>query len=124
MRVQSQAYLVIKDGVSILYTGDLVWIDKEYHPLFDRVDLIVTEASFLEEGGRIQKDQGTGKLYGHNGIPNLIRLFRPHTNKILLTHFGNWFFQNIKASREKLSNLGKKYDVEILVGHDGLKLEL
>jgi ribonuclease BN (tRNA processing enzyme) len=124
MRVQSQAYLVEKDGVSILYTGDLVWIDKQYHHLFDRVDLIITEGSFLREGGMIRKDQETERVYGHNGIPNLIRLFRPHTDQILLIHFGNWFFQNIKASHEKLSALGKKYNVDILVGHDGQELDL
>ena len=43
-KVKSQAYLIKKGKQSLLYTGDLVWINKEYHPLFDGVDLVITEA--------------------------------------------------------------------------------
>ena len=88
------------------------------------MDLIITDGSFLREGGMIQKDKETQKLFGHNGIPNLVRLFQPYTEKILFTHFGSWFFQNPKASREKLHALGKKYHVQILVGRDGMELDL
>jgi len=122
--VKSQAYLIKKGRKSILYTGDLVWIDKKYHHLFDRVDLIITDGSFLREGGMIRKDAKTKKLFGHNGIPNLIRLFRPFTKKILFVHFGSWFFSYPKASKAKLLALGKKYNVEILIGYDGMKINL
>lgn len=122
--VLSQAYLIEKGGISILYTGDLVWIDKKYHHLFKEVDLVITDGSYIREGGVIRKDPETEKLFGHNGIPNLIRLFRPYTKKILFIHFGTWFYQNVKESREKLLSLGKIYKINILVGHDGLDLEL
>lgn len=124
MHVLSQAYLIEKGKKSVLYTGDLVWIDKKYHPLFKHVDLIITDGSFIREGGMIRKDPGTKKLYGHAGIPNLIRLFKPFTKKILFVHFGSWFFQNPKKSREKLLALGKKYQIEIVIGHDGMELLL
>ncbi len=95
--VQSQAYLIEKGGKSILYTGDLVWIDKKHHSLFKEVDLVVTDGSFLRKGGMVRKDQETKRLFGHNGIPNLIRLFQPYTENILFVHFGTWFFRNTKA---------------------------
>jgi ribonuclease BN (tRNA processing enzyme) len=120
--VISQAYLIEKDGISILYTGDMVWIDKKYHRLFKNINLVITEGSFIREGGMVKKDLETHKLYGHNGIPNLIRFFQPYTKLVLLTHFGSWFYQNVKESRKKLKDLGKKYQTTILVGYDGMSL--
>lgn len=122
--VQSQAYLIEKSGKSILYTGDLVWIDKKYHSFFNQVDLVITDGSFLREGGLVRQDTETKKLFGHTGIPNLIRLFQPFTENILFIHFGTWFFRNTKAGRQKLLALGKEYNINILVGHDGLSLSL
>jgi glyoxylase-like metal-dependent hydrolase (beta-lactamase superfamily II) len=122
--VFSQAYLVEKKGKSLLYTGDLVWIDKKYHHLFNLLDLVIADGSFLREGGLVRKDLKTGKLYGHNGIPNLIRLFRPYTKKILFIHFGSWFFESAKVSRIKLTTLGKKYQMEVHAGYDGMELQI
>jgi hypothetical protein len=70
----------------------------------------------------VKKDPETHKLYGHNGIPNLIRFFQPYTKLMLLTHFGSWFYQNVKESRKKLKYLGKKYQTTVLVGYDGMSL--
>lgn len=122
--VKSQAYLIEKGGKSILYTADLVWINKEYYPLFEHVDLIITEGSFIREGGMIRKDKETGALVGHNGIPNLVRLFAPHTKKILIVHFGSWFYKNPTSSRKKLLALGNKYHVDVRVGYDGQKIKI
>lgn len=122
--VQSQAYLIEKDGQSILYTGDLIWIDKKYHSLFDKVDLVITDGSFLREGGMVRKDRETNQLYGHAGIPNLIRLFRPHTKEILFIHFGSWFFKDVKVAHQKLLSLSQKYEIPILIGYDGQCLQL
>ncbi len=122
--VKSQAYLIEKGGKSILYTGDLVWIDQKYHALFEHVDLVVTDGSFLREKGMIRKDKETGKLYGHNGIPNLIRLFRNHASKILFIHFGSWLLNRPKTGEQKFLALAKKYKVHLLVGKDGLSFEI
>lgn len=122
--VKSQAYLIKKGKQSILYTGDLVWINKEYHDLFDQVDLVITEASFLRKGGMIRRDKETHEIFGHNGIPNLIDLFKKHTKHILFIHFGSWFYQDTKASKKKLIALGKEKGIRSIIGHDGLKLDL
>jgi ribonuclease BN (tRNA processing enzyme) len=107
-KVLSQAYLIKKAGCSLLYTGDLVWIDKKYQTLLNDLDLVITDGSFIREGGMVRKDLKTGKLFGHNGVPNLIRLFQPYTKKILFVHFGAWFYKNIRQSRKKLHALGEK----------------
>lgn len=120
--VLSQGYLIEKEGISFLYTGDLVWIDKKFHPLFEYAKLVITEGSFIREGGMVKKEGD--KLYGHNGIPNLIRLFLPYFKTIVLTHFGSWFYQNTQESRRKLKALGKKYHVSVLAGYDGMQLNL
>lgn len=119
--VKSQGYLIKKGKKSILYTADMVWIDKKYHHLFDKVDLVITEGSFMRKGGMIRKDPKTGVLYGHQGVPNLIRIFSQHTNKIVITHFGNWFFDSPQASRRKLKGLGEDHNVEVLPAKDGMK---
>lgn len=122
LNVLSQGYVIEKEGVSFLYTGDLVWMDKKYHPLFQRAKLVITDGSFIREGGVVKKEGD--KLFGHNGIPNLIRLFSPYFKTIVLTHFGNWFYRNTKESKKAIKALGKKYQVAIIVGYDGMELNI
>jgi len=106
--VKSQAYLIEKDKQKILYTGDMIWIEKKYHPKLSNLDLVITESSFFRKGGMIRKDKITGQLYGHNGVPDLIHLFEKFTKNITLMHFGSWFFSDIKKSRQKIQKLAKE----------------
>lgn len=122
--VKSQAYLIRKSSRSLLYTSDLVWIDKEYRPLYQGVDIIITEASFLRKNGMVRKDMETGMLYGHNGMPNLVRMFKDAAKTILFVHFGSWFYESAYQARQKIRNLGKEYGVHTLVGYDGMELIL
>jgi glyoxylase-like metal-dependent hydrolase (beta-lactamase superfamily II) len=122
--VKSQAYLIQTEETSILYTGDLIWIDKQYHPLFAHVDLVITEGSFMRKGGMIRKDKETQMLYGHTGIPNLIDLFKIYTHNILFIHFGSWFYKNTKTARQTIITLGKEKGVNAIIGYDGLEISI
>lgn len=122
--VDSQGYLIQKGNKSIFYTNDLIWIDKKYHSLFKNVDLIITEASFFEAGGMIRRIKDTGRIYGHSGVPNLLRLFQPYAKKILFVHFGTWFVENPKEGRKKLLALAKPFGLKILIGHDGKTIDV
>ncbi|MBP8985453.1 MAG: MBL fold metallo-hydrolase [Syntrophobacterales bacterium] len=124
LRVKSQAYLLQKGEERILYTGDMVWIDKRYHPLLNGLDLVVTEGSFDRRGGRVNRDAKTGKVYGHTGVPNLVRLFREFTGNILITHFGTWFYEDPRGAVRKLKELGRENGVNVIAGYDGLELDL
>ncbi|MBS0349726.1 MAG: MBL fold metallo-hydrolase [Proteobacteria bacterium] len=121
-RVASQAYLITKDNKKILYTGDMIWIEKKYHALLANLDLVVTEASFIDQGGFIKKHPVSGKLFGHTGIPNLIRFFQPFTQHLVLVHFGSWFYQDIQLARKKIKALSKQSNINITVGYDGLEI--
>ncbi len=122
-QVASVAYLVRKGGESVLYTGDLIWINREYHHLFDPVGLVITDGSLFRRGGRIRRDAGTGTLYGHNGIPDLVRLFAPYTSRILFVHFGSWFFEDIAIAEEQVAALGEEYGISVMAARDGMELE-
>lgn len=122
--VKSYAYVITNGTYSFLYTGDLVWIDKKYHSLIQNVNLVITEASFIREGGMIRRDTTTGKVFGHQGVPNLIKLLKPFSKTILFIHFGSWFYKNVKEARQKLHLLGKKNDLSVIVGYDGLVIDL
>ena len=123
-KVKSTAYLVEKRGRRLLYTGDMFWINKEFRPLFGRLDLVVTEASFLRRGGMIRRDRATGTAYGHAGVPNLIGLFSKFASSILLMHFGSWFYEDARKARRTLAALGKQNSVRVLAGYDGFELDL
>lgn len=123
-KVVSTAYLVEKSGRRLLYTGDLFWINKEYHPLLEGIDLVVTEASFIREGGMIRRHRASGIAYGHAGVPNLIELFGKFTKNILFTHFGAWFYEDARKSRRILAVLGRKKGVAVRAGYDGFELDL
>lgn len=122
-KVKSCAYLIERGGTRLLYTGDLVWIDKKYRQRLGHLDCVITEASYLREGGLVRKAKN-GRLYGHTGIPNLLRLFKPYTNKVILMHFGSWFFRNTNQARKQLAALAKRYDIELIAGHDGMTLKV
>lgn len=118
--VKSQGYVVRRDNYAFLYTGDLVWIDKKYHERIGMVDLIITEASFIRKGGMVRKDQDSGAIYGHNGISNLISLLKPFAKNFLFLHFGSWFYDDMKKSRQQLLALGKENEINVIVGYDGM----
>lgn len=121
-RVKSQAYWIQKGNHSLLYTGDLVWIDKKHLENLRDLDLIITDGSFLRKGGMVRKDKETQALYGHNGIPNLIDLFKQHTSTLLFVHFGSWFYKDPLGAQQKMEELGKEKNLKIILGYDGAQL--
>lgn len=123
-RVKSTAYLLRKGSQKLLFTGDMIWINKEYHSLFQNVDLVITEGSLIRKGGRISKDKETGQLYGHAGIPDLVNLFKGFTKHILFVHFGSWFYQDMREARAKFKQLEQLEKVAIHVGYDGMQIDL
>jgi hypothetical protein len=122
--VKTQGYLIKKGKVSFLYTADLIWITKEFHPVIGHVDLVITEASFIEREGMVKKDRETGRIFGHNGVPNIISLVKRFSENVLFVHFGTWFFDNTKEGRKLLKRLGKENNINVIVGYDGLVVDL
>lgn len=122
--VKSQGYLVEKGQKRIFYTGDMIWVEKKYHNLFKKLNLVITEASFIDKGGLVRRDRKSGVIYGHTGIPNLIRLFAHFTPKIIFVHFGGWFYKSSAKARQKLSKLGRQYNIQVQAGYDGLTIRL
>ena len=122
-RVDSQAYIVEKDDSRILYTGDLIWINKEHHDKIGNVDLVITEASFLRKQGMIKRDEETGQIYGHAGIPRLIGLFSQFSSDIAFMHFGSWFYKDMKKGRRKFKELAKNNGLNLIVTYDGMEID-
>jgi ribonuclease BN (tRNA processing enzyme) len=118
-RVRSAALVVHGQSRTICYTGDIIWLNKEYHRFLEGLDLVITDGSYIRKGGMVRKDRKTGQLYGHTGIPDLIRLFSAFTDRILFVHFGSWFFRDISDAREKIRVLGEEYGVEAAATRDG-----
>ncbi len=124
VKVDSQAYLIIKQNKNVLITGDLIWIDKRYHHLLDDLDLVITDGSYINRGGRVIKDKKTNQLYGHTGIPNLMDLFKEFTNKIAFLHFGSWFYKDIERSKQKIKDLAEEKKIEAIISYDGMELKV
>ncbi len=124
LKVVSNAYLIEHQGERVLYTGDMIWIEKKYHKLLTNLDLVITEASFIRKGGMIRREKESGKIYGHTGVPNLITLFKKFTDTVLLVHFGAWFYHDVKKARATIKKLAQEHGIDIIVGYDGLELEI
>jgi ribonuclease BN (tRNA processing enzyme) len=122
IKVKSNAYLIEHEKKRLLYTGDMIWIDKRYQTKLGILDLVITEASFMRAGGMVRKKDE--KIFGHTGVPNLIHLFKKHTNKILFMHFGAWFYKNIQKARKDFKQLARENQLELIVGYDGLTIEI
>jgi ribonuclease BN (tRNA processing enzyme) len=119
-RVKSVGYLVEKEGERFLYSSDLVKIRPPFHRLLKDLDLVITEGSFIRSKGLIRKDTKTGLPIGHNGIPDLVGFFRRYTKRIVITHFGTWFFRDVAQSRRKIESLGN--GVQVIPAYDGMRL--
>jgi hypothetical protein len=39
-------------------------------------------------------------------------------------HFGAWFYKDIQESRKKFKHLEKEYDIDLIVGYDGLEITM
>ena len=124
LKVRSQAYVISRGPSKILYTGDLIWINKEYHGSFERLDLVITEGSYFRKGGLILRDKATGQIYGHNGTPDLVRLFKDHCRRIVLVHFGGWFYKDIRKARTSIEALGRANGISLEAGRDGEELDV
>ena len=122
LKVRSQAYLISGSSGKILYTGDMIWINKEHHHLLEGLDLVITEASYFRKGGLVKRDKATGTIYGHTGVPDLVRLFKDHCRRIVLVHFGAWFFKDIRRARNAIRALGRANDVTLEAGYDGREI--
>lgn len=124
IKVKSLAYLIEHDNKRILYTGDIIAIEKRYRSLFQHLDLVITEASHMRMGGVIRQDKTTGKIFGHTGIPNLIKVFKQYSSTIMLVHFGSWFYEDIKKARQEFEHLAHEHNITIIVGYDGLEITI
>lgn len=124
LKVRSQAYVIARGRAKILYTGDVAWINKDCHPFFEGLDLVITEASYVRKGGLIIRDKATGRIYGHTGVPDLVRLFKDFCPRIVLVHFGGWFYENIVRARASLRELGRANGVRVEASRDGQEIVL
>jgi len=112
-KVRSVAYLIEKDHLRVLYTGDLIWIKKKYQDLLKDLDLVITDGSFNRKGGMIRRDKKTGEVYGHAGIPNLADLFKKlNAKRIIVTHFGEWFLKDVEKGKEQIRGYSDSIKVE------------
>jgi hypothetical protein len=115
-------YVVESGGRRVFFSSDLVAIQRRYHRRLRRLDLVITEGSYMRWGGLVRTDPASGRPFGHTGIPNLIEFFRPFTSRIVITHFGSWFYKDIPASIQQIASLGD--GVRTSAARDGLVIDV
>ena len=118
LKLKSLGYLIQKGQKKVFITGDVAWIEKADLAELPPLDLIITEASFINKGGRINRKKD--RIFGHTGIPDLIRLLSPFTQKIAFCHYGEWFFEHpSEVSKNRIQELQE--NVELVPTHDGME---
>jgi ribonuclease BN (tRNA processing enzyme) len=122
LKVRSVGYVVQKRRQRVFYSSDLVSIERRYHRRLRRLDLVITDGSYMRRGGLVRIDPATGRRFGHAGIPDLIEFFRRFTRRIVITHFGSWFYKDIAASTRRIAEHGD--GVEVSAARDGLVIDL
>lgn len=121
LRLKSLGYVIQKGQKKIFITGDVAWIEKANLAEISNMDLVITEASFIHKGGRINRKKD--RIFGHTGIPDLIRLLSPITGKIVFCHYGEWFFENKpEESKQRIKSI--EANVELIPAHDGMEIEI
>jgi ribonuclease BN (tRNA processing enzyme) len=120
LKVKSWAYIIEHQNDKLFISGDLAWIEKKHHDKINGADLIITEASFIKKGGRIRRKED--KIFGHTGVPDLVRIFSPLTDRIVFTHYGSWFIKDVPEGKKKIKALEE--DAELIPAYDGMEIEL
>lgn len=119
LKVKSQGYLIEKRNKRIFYSGDIVDINKKFFHQLSHLDAVLTEASFIRKGGMVRKDTD-GHRYGHAGIPDIIRLFKNFTDRIIFTHFGTWFIKDVGGGTKKIKSMQEE-NLRLEIASDGKK---
>lgn len=121
LRLKSLGYIIQKGQKKIFITGDVAWIEKANLAEISGLDLVITEATFINKGGRINRKKD--RIFGHTGVPDLIRLLSPLTKKIAFCHYGEWFFENApQESKRRIKSMEE--DIELIPSHDGMELKI
>ncbi|HEU5185226.1 MAG TPA: MBL fold metallo-hydrolase [Gemmatimonadaceae bacterium] len=118
VHVRSVGYVVEKGRRRIFYSSDLFSIHPRYRSRLGRLDLVITDGSFIRRGGLVRVDAATGRRFGHAGIPDLVAFFSPFTRRIVITHFGGWFYSDIAASRRRIAALSD--GARVTAARDGM----
>jgi len=118
---RSLGFVIERGRRRVFYSSDMVAIDRRYHARLGRLDLVITDGSFMRRGGLVRRDPPTRKRFGHAGIPDLVAFFRPFTRRIVFTHFGSWFYSDIPRSVRQVESLGN--GVEVSAAWDGMTVD-
>jgi ribonuclease BN (tRNA processing enzyme) len=117
-RARSVGFVVEKDGRRFFFSSDLAAIAPRYRSRLRDLDLVVTDGSFARRGGLVRIDPATGRRFGHAGIPDLVGYFSAFTRRILITHFGSWYYRDVSASRRWIASLSD--GARVRAAHDGM----
>jgi phosphoribosyl 1,2-cyclic phosphodiesterase len=122
LHVRSFGFVVEKRGRSFFYSSDMVAVEERYHRRLRGVQVVITDGSHIRSGGLVRIDRASGERYGHAGIPDLVRFFRRRADRIVITHYGSWFYKDVEASIGRIEALGNR--VRVIAAYDGLTLEV
>lgn len=104
-RVRSVGFIVEKGTHRLFYSSDLVSVGRRSRVVLGHLELVITDGSFMRRGGLVRTDAATGLRYGHAGIPELVQLFGRFTDRIIISHFGSWFYEDMRRARRRIAML-------------------
>jgi phosphoribosyl 1,2-cyclic phosphodiesterase len=119
---RSLGYIIERGRRRVFYSSDMISIDRRYHARLGRLDLVITDGSFIRRGGLVRRDPVTGKRFGHAGLPDLVAFFRRFTSRIVVSHLGSWFYADVANSRRRIAALSD--GVSVTAAWDGMTIEL
>lgn len=122
LKVRSTGFIVERGRRRLFYSSDIIAIHPRYHARLGRLDLVITDGSYMRRGGMVRVDPASGRRFGHAGIPDLIEFFSRFSRRIVVTHFGSWFYEDIARSRRRIAALGN--GVHVSAARDGQVIEI
>lgn len=120
--VRSLGFVVEHGRRRLFYSSDLFSISPRYYARLGHLDVVITDGSFMRRGGLVRVDPRSGRRFGHAGIPDLVDMFSRFTRRIVFTHFGSWFYDNVPRARRQIASLGD--GVGVIAAHDGMVITL
>lgn len=121
LKYDAVGYKITIDGKSFFYVSDMISIVKKQKAL-KNILFYIGDGSVINES-LIRRDKKTGKIYGHSCIKAQASMCSKNgVNKMYITHCGTEIVNDWINSKKEIKKIEKKYNVEIIITYDGMRL--
>jgi len=121
VKAPAVGYKISYKKKAFFYVPDVLWIENRKQA-FNNILFYIGDGATIQRS-LVRKDKKTNALYGHANIrQQLTWCQKEKVKKMIITHLGSDIVKNEKKSTNLIKELAFKKNVEVIIAHDGMKI--